>query len=122
MVVVGVVVLVTVVRLLREVCREVVEVVGVLCIEAVEVDCTGVVHIMVSGGIFVVEVVERVELVVGCVVRLVLWCANGMGYFLCRFILMLVEMNGLSLGGCLFGMVIWADCFLLLEPDFWGRW
>ena len=27
---------------------------------------------------------------------------------------MLVEMNGLSVGGCLFGMVIWAD-FLFLE-------
>ena len=42
------------------------------------------------------EVVEGVELVVGCVVRLVLWCANGRGYFLCRFSLMSVEMNGLS--------------------------
>ena len=27
---------------------------------------------------------------------------------------MLVEMNGLSVGGCLFGMVIWVD-FLFLE-------
>ena len=36
------------------------------------------------------------ELAVGCVVRLVLRCANGMGYFLCRFSLMSVEMNGLS--------------------------
>ena len=26
-------------------------------------------------------------------------------------------MNGLSVGGCLFGMVIWAD-FLLLEHEF----
>ena len=49
--------------------------------------------------------------------RLVLWCANGRGYFLCCFNLMLVEMNGLSVGGCLFGMVIWAD-FLLLEREF----
>ena len=85
MVVVGVVVLVTVVRLLREVCRGVVKVVGVLCIGAVEVDCTRVVHIMVLGGIFVVEVVEGVELVVGCVVRLVLWCAKWDGIFFVSF-------------------------------------
>ena len=32
-----------------------------------------------------VEVVEGVELVVGCVVRLVLWCAHGREYFLCCF-------------------------------------
>ena len=30
-------------------------------------------------------------------------------------------MNGLSVGGCLFGMVIWVDCFLLLESDFRGK-
>ena len=30
---------------------------------------------------------------------------------------MSVEMNGLSVGGCLFGMVIWAD-FLFLERKF----
>ena len=35
-------------------------------------NCTGAVDIMVLGGVFVVEVVEGVELVVGCVVRLVL--------------------------------------------------
>ena len=35
----------------------------------------------VLGGVFVEEVVEGVEQVVGCVVRLVLWCANGRGYF-----------------------------------------
>ena len=40
--------------------------VGVLCIGAVEVDYTGVVDIMVLGGVFVVDVVEGVELVVGC--------------------------------------------------------
>ena len=55
---VGVVALVIVVRALRE-----------LCIGVVEVDCTGVVDIMVLGGVFVGEVVERVELVIGCVVR-----------------------------------------------------
>ena len=32
----------------------------------VEVDCPGVVDIMVLGGVFVVDVVEGVELVVGC--------------------------------------------------------
>ena len=58
--------------------QEVVEVVGVLWIGAVEVDCVGVVDIGVLvdigllGGVFVVEVVEGMELVVGCVVRLVL--------------------------------------------------
>ena len=61
------------------------------------------------------------ELVVRCVVRLVLWCVNGRGYFLCRFSLKSVEMNGLSVGGFLFGMVIWADCFLLLEQGFLGK-
>ena len=29
------------------------------------------------GEVFVVEVVEKVEMVVRCVLRLVLWCANG---------------------------------------------
>ena len=71
-VVVGVVVLVQVVRVLRELCIGMVEVLGVLCVGAVEVDCTRVVDIMVLGGVFVVEVVEGVELVTGYVVRLVL--------------------------------------------------
>ena len=35
-------------------------VVGILYIGAVEVDCTGVVDILVLGGVFVVEVVEEV--------------------------------------------------------------
>ena len=116
-VVVGVVVLVIVVRALRELCIGVVEVVGVLWIGVVEVDCIGVVDIMVLGGVFVVEVVEGVELVVGYVVRLVLWCANGRGFFLCCFDMMSIEMNGLSVGGFLFGIVIWAD-FLLLGRKF----
>ena len=34
---------------------------------------------------------------------------------------MLVEMNGLSVGACLFGMVIWVDCFVFLEHDFVGK-
>ena len=55
--------------------------VTVLCIGVLEVDCVGVVNILVLGGVCVVEVVEGVELVVGCVVRhvvrLVLWCVNG---------------------------------------------
>ena len=65
--------------ILRVLCIGVVEVVGVLCIEAVEMDCTGVVDIMVLGWVFMVEVVQGVELVVGCVVRLVLLCVNGRG-------------------------------------------
>ena len=73
------------VRVLRELCIGVVEVVGILCIGAVvERDCTGVVDIMMLGGAFVVEVV------VECVMRLFLWCANGRGYFLCCFSLMSV--------------------------------
>ena len=112
MVVVGTLVLVMVVRVS---CIGVVGVVGLLCIGALEVDCAGMVDILVVGGVFMIEVVEGVELVVGCVVRLVLWCVNGRGYLLCRFGLKSVKMNGLSLGGFLFGMVIWADCFVLLE-------
>ena len=54
---------------------------------------------------------------VGYVVRLVLWCAKERGYFLCCFNLMSVEMNALSVGGCLFRMVIWVD-FLLLQLEF----
>ena len=64
------------------ICIGVVGVVTVLCIGVLEVECLGVVDILVLGGVFVVEVVEGVELVVGCVVRLVLWCVNGRGYFL----------------------------------------
>ena len=79
-------------------------------------DCVGVVDFLVLGAVFVVEVVEGVELVVGCVgrrvVRLALCCVNGRGYFLRCFSLKLVEMNGLSVGGFLFGMVIWADVLL----------
>ena len=79
MVVVGVVVLVIVVGVL---CVGAMEVVGVLYIRVVEVDfAEEVVDILMLGGIFVVEVVEEVELVVGCVVSLVL-CANGRGDFL----------------------------------------
>ena len=44
--------------------------------------------------------------------RLVLWCVNGREYFLRCFSLKSVEMNGLSVGGFLFGMVIWADVLL----------
>ena len=97
MVVVGIVVLVMVVRVARV---EVVMVVGVLCIGVLEVDCAGVVDFSVLGAVFVVEVVEGVELVVGCVVkrvvRLVLWCVNGRGYLLSCFRLKFVEMNGIS--------------------------
>ena len=90
--------------------------VGVLCMGVLEVDCVGVVDTLVVCAVFMVEVVEGVELVVGCVVRrvvrLVLWCVNGRGYFLRCFSLKSVEMKGLSVGGFLFGMVIWADVLL----------
>ena len=79
MVVVGVMVLMVVVGVL---CVGAMEVVGVLYIRVVEVDfAEEVVDILMLGGVFVVEVVEEVELVVGCVVSLVL-CANGRGDFL----------------------------------------
>ena len=82
MVVMEVMVLAIVVRVL---CIGVVRVVAVLCIGAVEMDCPGVVDILMLRGAFAVEVVEGVELVVECVFRLVLWCANGRGYFFVSF-------------------------------------
>ena len=109
----------------RVACIGVVAVLGVLCIGLLEVDCVGVVEILLLGAVFVMEVVEGVDLVVGCVVRLVLWCVNGRGYFLCCFSLNLVEMNGLSVGGFLFGMVIWEDVFWtwwLLRSLWWRLW
>ena len=90
MVKLGIVVLVIVVRVL---CIGVVGVVGILYIGvvgiyykgAVEMDCARVVDILVLCGVSVVEVVEGLELVVGCIVRhvvtLVLWCVNERGYF-----------------------------------------
>ena len=54
---------------------------------------------------------------VGCVVRVVLWFMNRRRYFLCCFSLMLVEMDGLNVGGCLFGMVTCANSFLFLQLD-----
>ena len=96
----------------------VVRVVGVLCMGVLGVDCIGVVDALVLGEVFMVRVVEGVVLVVGCVVRrvvrLVLWCVNGWGYFLCSFSLRFAKMNGLRVGGLLFGMVIWGNCFILL--------
>ena len=94
---------------------------GVLNIEVLEVDCAGVVDILVLAEVFMVEVAEGVQLVVGCLLRLVLWCLNRRGYFLCCVSLKLMEMNGLSVSGFLFGMVIWADCFVLLQRDFVGK-
>ena len=100
MVVVGIVALVMVVRVACIGVVGVVGMVGVLCIGVLEVDCVGVVDIFVFGAVFVVEVVEGVELVVGCVVkrvvRLVLWCVNGRGYLLSCFRLKLVEMSGIN--------------------------
>ena len=34
---------------------------------------------------------------------------------------MSVEMNRLSVGACLFGIVSWADCPVLLKHDFLGE-
>ena len=86
-VVVGVVVLMVVVGVLGVVVLTVVVgvvvlmiVKGVLYMGAVEVDSSGMIEIFMLGRFFVVAVVE-VELVVGCVVSLVLWCSNGRGIF-----------------------------------------
>ena len=105
----------------RVLCIAVVGGVGVLCVEVLEVDCAGEVDILVLGGVFVVEVVEGVELVTRCVLRLVLWCVEGRGYFLCCFSLKSVKMNRISVAGFLFGMGIWADCFVLSEQGFLGK-
>ena len=35
--------------------------------------------------------------------------------------IILVEATGLSVGVCLFGMVILVDCFVLLGSDFLGK-
>ena len=105
----------------RLLCIAVVGGVGVLCVEVLEVDCAGEVDILVLGGVFVVEVVEGVELVTRCVLRLVLWCVEGRGYFLCCFSLKSVKMNRISVAGFLFGMGIWADCFVLSERGFLGK-
>ena len=108
-----VVLMVVVETVVRVACVGVVGVVGMLCMGVLEVDCVAVVEILVLGAVFVVGVVELVvECVVGRVVRLVLWCVNGRGYFLRCFSLKSVEMKGLSVGGFFFGMVIWADVLL----------
>ena len=45
-------------------------------------DCVAVVEILVLGAVLVVEVVELVvRCVFGHVVRLVVWCVNGSGWF-----------------------------------------
>ena len=105
----------------RESCIGVVGVVGVLRIGALEVDCAGVVGILLLGEVSVAEVAEGMELVVGCVVRVALWCMNRKGHIWGRFSLKSVEMKGLSLGGSLFGMMIRVDCFVLLEWGFLGK-
>ena len=64
------------------VCVGVVGVMEVLCIGVLEVDCVGVVDILLLGVVFVVE---GVGLVLGCVVRLVLRCVNGRGFFCIAF-------------------------------------
>ena len=79
------------------------------------------VDILVLGVVFMMQVVEGVELEVRCFVRLALWCANRRGYFLRHFSLKLVEMNRLTVDGVFLGMAIWVDCFVLLEYGFLGK-
>ena len=43
-----------------------------LCIGVLKVDCVGFVNILVLRAVFLVEVVKRKELLMGCVVRRVL--------------------------------------------------
>lgn len=62
-------------------------VVGVVCLREVEVDRLGMVYFIVESDIFVlggvsVVLMMQVKMVVGCVVKLVLWCSNGSGDFL----------------------------------------
>ena len=66
-------------------------VVGVLCIGAVQVDCTGVADILVLGF---------------------LWWRwwKKWNWWVC-----------VSVGGFLFGIVIWMDFFVLLEHDLLGK-
>ena len=63
------------------------EVVGVGCLREVAVDCLEMVSFIVESDIFVlggvtVVLMMQVKMVVGCVVKLVLWCSNGSGDFL----------------------------------------
>lgn len=62
-------------------------VVGVVCLREVEVDRLGMVCFIVESDIFVlggvsVVLMVQVKMVVGCVVKLVLWCSNESGDFL----------------------------------------
>ena len=58
---------------------------------------------------------------IGCVVRLILWCVNEREYFLCHFSLKSVEINNLNVGEFLFGMVIWEVYIVLLDRGFSGK-
>lgn len=62
-------------------------VVGVVCLREVKVDRLGMVCFIVESDIFVlggvsVVLMVQVKMVVGCVVKLVLWCSNESGDFL----------------------------------------
>ena len=58
---------------------ELMMVVIVVCFGVVEVDFLGLADTFVLGGDFVVVVVVEVGLVVGYVLKLVLWCSRGRG-------------------------------------------
>ena len=58
---------------------------------------------------------------IGCVVRLILWCVNEREYFLCHFSLKSVEINNLNVGEFLFGVVIWEVYIVLLDRGFSGK-
>ena len=73
------------------------------------------VDILVLGVVFMMQVVEGMELEVRCFVRLALWCANRRGYFLCHFSLKLVEMNRLTVDGVFLG---WQSGWIVLS--FWS--
>ena len=107
---------------------------GVLCVGELEVDCAGVVDIMVFSEAFVVELVEGFIYFIyllgsgtnggvccgACCEAIPVVC-EWEGYFLGQFSLKLLEKNGQSVRGFLFWMVIWVNCFVLLERGFFGK-
>ena len=105
--------------------------VGVVCIESfflsvVEVDCLGVIFFLMEGDIFelggvfevvVLEVeVENFEMVVGCVMRLVVWFLNWRGDLLWR-----LSLNLMNVGACLFRMVMWVGLLVIFGRGFLGK-
>ena len=105
--------------------------VGVVCIgpfflSVVQVDCLGVIFFwwkvtsLSWVGVFKVVVleveVENFEMVVGCVMRLVLWFLNWRGDLLWR-----LSLNLMNVGAGLFRMVMWVGLLVILGRGFLGK-